>query len=159
MTATFAVLAGGCATMPHEPDLIIKNGRVVDGTGAPWFRADVAVKGDTIVAIGDLSKRHARQTIDARNQIVSPGFIDMLGHSERSVLVNPRLESKVRQGVTTELDGEGTAVAPINDAIAAERASSGQHDPWRSLGEYMKFVSKQGTALNFAFLASTSNAR
>lgn len=161
MGVALTLLVGGCTSMQGtgEPDLIIRNGRVVDGTGAPWFHGDVAVFGDTISAIGDLSKSHAKEIIDAHGQIVAPGFIDILGHSERSVLVSPRLEGKVRQGVTTELDGEGFAVAPINDALAAERASAGQNDPWRTLGEYMKHVSKQGTALNFAFLASTSNAR
>lgn len=142
-----------------ELDLLIRNGRVVDGTGALWFRGDVGVRGDTIVAIGDLSRSRARQTIDAKNQIVAPGFIDLLGHSERAVLISPPLEAKIRQGVTTELDGEGVAVAPINDAIARERAAGGVNDSWRTLGEYMRVVEKQGTALNFAFLASSANAR
>src|SRR5438045_1704667 len=88
-------------------DLKITNGRVIDGTGAPWFRADVGVRGDRIVAIGDLSNTPAAATIDANGRVVSPGFIDLLGQSQFAVFTDPHVEAKVRQGITTEVTGEG----------------------------------------------------
>jgi dihydroorotase/N-acyl-D-amino-acid deacylase len=99
-------------------DVLITNGLVVDGTGAPWFRADVGINGDRISAIGELKGRKATTTIDASNLVVSPGFIDMLGQSEFNVLVDPRAASKITQGVTTEITGEGSSIAPLNDALA-----------------------------------------
>ena len=101
-------------------DLLILNARVVDGTGAPWFRADVGVQGDRIVAIGNLHGEKAARTVDARDRMLAPGFIDMLGQSEQFGLVDPRVESKVRQGITTEITGEGESVAPVAPAILAE---------------------------------------
>src|ERR1043165_5005472 len=88
-------------------DVVIEKGRVVDGTGAPWFRADVGIKGDRIAAVGDLAQRSAKRRIDAGDKMVAPGFIDMLGQSELYVLVDNSVESKVRQGFTTEITGEG----------------------------------------------------
>src|SRR5262249_51218772 len=88
-------------------DLIISNGRIVDGTGAPWFRGDVGIRGDRIIRIGDLQAATAERRIDATNLVVAPGFIDMLGQSEFNVLVDNRAASKVLQGVTTEITGEG----------------------------------------------------
>src|SRR5512137_216268 len=100
-------------------DLVIANGRVVDGTGAPWYRADVGIRGDKIAAVGDLSSSSADRRIDAGGRIVAPGFIDMLGQSELNVLVDGRVESKIRQGITTEVTGEGASVAPMNDVWIA----------------------------------------
>src|SRR6188508_3284436 len=99
-------------------DVLILNGRVVDGTGAPWFYADVGINGDRISAIGELDGRQATTTIDATNLVVAPGFIDMLGQSEFNVLVDQRAASKITQGVTTEITGEGSSIAPLNDALA-----------------------------------------
>jgi len=101
-------LCASCATT-RKPmfDLKITNGRIVDGTGAPWYRGDIGIRGDTIVTIGDLSHTTAASTLDARDQIVAPGFIDLLGQSQSSVLTDPHLEAKIRQGVTTEVTGEG----------------------------------------------------
>lgn len=96
----------------REYDLVIANGRVVDGTGAPWFRGDVGIRGDRIAAIGHLAGAPAGRRIDARGAIVAPGFIDLLGQSEFLLLVDGRAESKVRQGITTEITGEGGSVAP-----------------------------------------------
>ena len=109
-----ALLVASCATVPGKPmlDLKIINGRILDGTGAPWFRGDIGVRGNTIVAIGDLAASPAATTIDAHNQIVSPGFIDLLGQSQGAVLEDPQLEAKVRQGVTTEVTGEGFSPGP-----------------------------------------------
>ena len=104
-----ALLALTCseAAPAVQFDLIIRNGEVIDGTGRARYRADVGIKGDTIASIGDLSNATAKTTIDARGKVVTPGFIDLLGHSEGSVLIDPHLEGKIRQGVTTEVTGEG----------------------------------------------------
>jgi len=101
-------------------DLVISAGRVVDGTGAPWFRADVGVQGDRIVAVSDLSRVEARRRVDARGRMIAPGFIDLLGQSETFLLIDDRVESKIRQGITTEITGEGESVAPVTPAILAE---------------------------------------
>ena len=158
------LIATACATMSPAPapdlDLKIVNGRVVDGTGAPWFRADVGISGDTIVAVGDLSQVPAAATIDAVGRVVSPGFIDLLGWSHNAALVDPNLESKVRQGVTTEATGEGHSPGPITDAMAAEWAAEGGVEPaWRTLGDFMRLVERGGTAVNFAFFVGASNPR
>src|SRR5438552_5978209 len=104
-----SLLAARCSLAPRRTmlDLKITNGRIIDGTGAPWYRGDVGVRGDTIVSIGDLSHVNAAATIDAHDNVVSPGFIDLLGQSQGSVFEDPHLEAKVRQGVTTEVTGEG----------------------------------------------------
>lgn len=94
-------------------DLVIGNGRIVDGTGAPWFRGDLAIRGDRIAAIGRLEGAAARRRIDAGGMMVAPGFIDLLGQSELLLLVDGRAESKVRQGITSEITGEGGSVAPV----------------------------------------------
>jgi dihydroorotase/N-acyl-D-amino-acid deacylase len=130
------------SNQPDQPyDVIIANGRIVDGTGAPWFRADVGIRGDRIVYIGDLHAATAKQRIDATNLVVSPGFIDMLGQSEFNVLVDNRAASKLLQGITTEITGEGSSIAPINDRVIAEDlAAPAAHYhldiDWRSLADY-----------------------
>jgi N-acyl-D-aspartate/D-glutamate deacylase len=113
--ATVAVVMGSSASTAGavDYDLVIANGRIVDGTGAPWFRADVGIRRDRIAIISDLSGATAAKRIDARGRIVAPGFIDMLGQSELHVLVDGRLESKIRQGITTEITGELSTVAPV----------------------------------------------
>jgi dihydroorotase/N-acyl-D-amino-acid deacylase len=149
-----ALLLVSCATAPPQPsmlDLKIINGRVLDGTGAPWFRADVGVRGDTIVAVGNLRDTPARTTIDARDQIVSPGFIDLLGQSQGSVLSDPAVEAKVRQGVTTEVTGEGTSPGPISPQSRETR--------WKTLGQYLDLIDRQGAGVNFALLVGASNPR
>lgn len=128
-------------------DLKVINGRVLDGTGAPWFRADVGVRGDTIVAIGDLRATAAKTTIDAAGRIVSPGFIDLLGWSQTTALEDPQLEAKVRQGVTMEIAGEGSSPGP---------SASGR---FRTLGDYLDTLDRQGAAINFALLVGGSNPR
>ena len=95
------------ATTVTGCDLLFSGGRVVDGTGAPWFRADVCVVGDRIAAIGRLGDVNAKRRIDASKLVVAPGFIDMLGQSEYNVLVDPRAASKITQGITTEITGRG----------------------------------------------------
>ena len=143
--------------------MIISGGTVIDGTGAARARADVGIKGDTIAAVGDLSDRSATETLDARGRIVTPGFIDLLGNSQAAVLIDPRLEGKIRQGVTTEVTGEGHSPGPQNEEMAAEmeRTKPPGWPPvtWRTLGQFMTVVEKKGSALNFAFFVGAANPR
>ncbi len=125
-------------------DALITHGRIVDGTGAPWFRGDVGIVGDRIAAIGALTGAQAASTIDANGLVVAPGFIDLLGQSEFNVLVDGRAASKITQGVTTEITGEGSSIAPVNDRMLAEEgqkatfAEFGVTPDWRSLDDYFK---------------------
>ena len=144
-------------------DLLIRGGDVLDGTGSPRRRADVALRGDTIVAIGDLSRSTAKSVIDANGQVVAPGFIDLLGNSQAAVLIDPKLEGKIRQGVTTEVTGEGHSPGPQNDAMLAEMERTKPNGwpkvTWHTLGEFMKVVEQRGSALNFAFYVGAANSR
>ncbi|HEX7153845.1 MAG TPA: D-aminoacylase [Thermoanaerobaculia bacterium] len=144
-------------------DLLIRNGTIIDGTGSARRKADIAVNGDTIVKIGDLSGATAKQTLDAANQIVAPGFIDLLGNSQAAVLIDPNLEGKIRQGVTTEVTGEGHSPAPIDEKMAAEMERTKPKGwpavSWRSLAEFGKTVERKGSALNFAFYIGATNPR
>lgn len=146
---------------PTDFDLKIANARIVDGTGAPWFRSDIGVRGDTIAAIGNLGRRSATTVIDAGDRVVSPGFIDLLGWSHQSALADSSLEGKVRQGVTTEATGEGTSPGPYSEAMVRERSTDPSQPPttWRTLGDFMKVLETNGTALNFAFFVGATNPR
>ena len=97
--------------------MVILHGHIIDGTGSPWYSGDVGIRDGHIAAIGDLGAAPAKQKIDAQGKVVAPGFIDMLGQSELTILVDPRLPSKIFQGITTEITGEGGSVAPVNDAM------------------------------------------
>jgi dihydroorotase/N-acyl-D-amino-acid deacylase len=150
-----------CLATGTDYDLIIRNGHVIDGTGSPWYAADIAVKGGRIAAIGDLGRARAPRIIDAHGQVVAPGFIDMLGQSELTLLVDPRAPSKIFQGITTEITGEGESVAPLNDALIRENQSTYDHyrvkADWRTLAGYFARLEKQGIGINFAtYLGATS---
>jgi dihydroorotase/N-acyl-D-amino-acid deacylase len=140
-------------------DLKITNGRIVDGTGAPWYRGDVGVRGDTIVALGDLHEQPAVTTIDAHDLVVAPGFIDLLGQSQYAVFTDPHLEAKVRQGVTTEVTGEGHSPGPISPQVKDSEAPAATRPKWTTLGEYFSVLQHNGSALNFAFFVGASNSR
>ena len=154
---------GGRAGARPTFDIVIVNGNVIDGTGAARKRGDVGIRGDTIVAIGDLSKAEAKTVIDAKNSVVTPGFIDLLGNSQAAVLLDPKLEGKIRQGVTTEVTGEGHSPGPQNDTMLAEmertKPKGWPKVTWHTLGEFMDVVEKNGTALNFAFYVGAANPR
>ena len=154
--------ARAAATKPAF-DVIIRGGEIIDGTGKARFRGDVGIRGDSIAAIGDLTRETAATTIDATGQVVAPGFIDLLGNSQSAVLIDPRLEGKIRQGVTTEVTGEGHSPGPIDEAMAAEMERTKPPGwpavSWRTLGEFMRVVEKKGSALNFAFYAGAANPR
>jgi len=152
-------------TLAQTPafDLIISNGHVMDGTGSPWYSGDVGIRDGKIAAVGNLSGSPAKRTIDAAGKIVAPGFIDMLGQSELTILVDPRLPSKVFQGITTELTGEGSSVAPLNDAIIQADRSGYDHykitPDWRTFREYFVRLEKQGMGINVADYVGATQVR
>ena len=129
-------LCGQGASEQKPFDVVILHGHIIDGTGSPWYSGDVGIRDGHIAAIGDLSTAQAKKKIDAQGKVVAPGFIDMLGQSELTILVDPRLPSKIFQGITTEITGEGNSVAPVNDAmLAADRAGYAASAASRRIGE------------------------
>jgi N-acyl-D-amino-acid deacylase len=145
-------------------DVLIHNGRIVDGTGAPWFRGDVAIVGDRLAAVGALPGATAAITVDASNLVVAPGFIDLLGQSEFNVLVDGRAPSKILQGVTTEVTGEGSAIAPVNDRMMKDAQPSYAHfgvaQDFRTLGEYFKRLEERShTTINVATFVGAGGVR
>lgn len=151
---------------PADPDfdLVISNGHVVDGTGSPWFRGDVGIQGDRIKAMGDLRSVSTRTRIDAANLVIAPGFIDMLGQSEFSLLVDNRAVSKITQGITTEVTGEGTSIAPVNDRMIEEASPMYKHfgviADWRTLAEYFKRLDERThPAINLATFVGAGGVR
>ena len=148
---------------PASFDLVILNGHVVDGTGSPWYAADVGVRNGRIAAIGRLADAAATQTIDAHGLVVSPGFIDMLGQSELTMMVEPHLPSKVFQGITTEITGEGGSVAPLNEAIIKADKVGYDHlkvtPDWRTLAQYFARLEKQGLGINLATYVGATQVR
>ena len=144
-------------------DVVIQNGRIIDGTGSPWYAGDIGIRGGRIAAIGRLDSVAARQTIDAAGQVVAPGFIDMLGQSELTLLVAPSVPSKIFQGITTEITGEGSSAGPLNDSIIAADRPDYDHfkvtPDWRTLGEYFSRLEKQGIGINFASYVGATQVR
>ena len=144
-------------------DLVIRNGRIIDGTGSPWYAGDLGIRSGRIAAIGSLERAVARQTVDAKGMVVAPGFIDMLGQSELSILVNPSLPSKIFQGITTEITGEGGSAGPLNDSIvAADRAEYDHYQvtpDWRTLGGYFTRLERQGIGINLASYVGATQVR
>jgi N-acyl-D-amino-acid deacylase len=142
-------------------DLIIRNGHVIDGTGSPWYGADVAIRDGHIAAIGRLDSATAKQTIDAAGMVVAPGFVDMLGQSEGTMLVNPHLPSKIYQGITTEITGEGGSAAPLTDAMRS--AGGYEHykisPSWSTFREYFARLEKQGMGINLASYVGATQVR
>lgn len=163
------VMAGGllatgfCRGRGPAYDLIFAGGRVVDGTGAPWFRADVGIVGDKVASIGDLSRASARRTVDASRLVVCPGFIDMMGQSEYRILVDNRAASKITQGITTEITGEGSSIAPTSRRlIEADRDvwdRYGVTPSWTTLAGYWDAFRKTGSAVNLGTFVGAGGVR
>jgi N-acyl-D-aspartate/D-glutamate deacylase len=151
--------------LPAAPpfDLIIRNGHIVDGSGSPWYSGDVGILNGRIAQIGHLADSQARRVIDAQGHVVAPGFIDMLGQSELSILVNPHLPSKIFQGITTEITGEGGSVAPLNKKmIAADRGGFTHYKikpDWLTFGGYFARLEKQGMGINLASYVGATQVR
>ncbi len=150
------------ATAAAPYDLVIRNGRIIDGTGSPWYAGDLGIRAGRIAAIGKVDGA-ARRTLDARGMVVAPGFIDMLGQSEITILVNPHLPSKIYQGITTEVTGEGGSVAPLNEAILKADHVTYEHysitPTWRTFGEYFARLRKQGMGINLASYVGATQVR
>jgi N-acyl-D-amino-acid deacylase len=144
-------------------DLVITNGHIIDGTGCPWYSGDLGIRDGKIAAIGNLASASRKRTIDAAGKIVAPGFIDMLGQSELTILVDPRLPSKIYQGITTEITGEGGTVAPLNDAvIQSDRAGYERYHitpDWRTFRQYFARIEKQGMGINLASYVGATQVR
>ncbi|MEP6768327.1 MAG: D-aminoacylase [Acidobacteriota bacterium] len=161
--ASFA-LSGPPAARPEAPfDLVFEGGRVADGTGAPLFAADVAVRAGRLAAIGRLGGRPARRRIDARGLVIAPGFIDLLGQSEYNVLVDKRAASKITQGITTEVTGEGDSIAPLDAAAIAEGRDTwekyGVWPDWKTLDGYFRSLERRGTAINLGTFIGSGSVR
>jgi dihydroorotase/N-acyl-D-amino-acid deacylase len=144
-------------------DIVIRSGRIIDGTGSPWSSGDIGIREGRIAAIGRLEEAKAARVINARGMIVAPGFIDMLGQSELTILVNPHLPSKIFQGITTEITGEGGSVAPLNEAIIAADKLTYDHlqivPDWRSLRDYFARLERQGIGINIASYVGATQVR
>ncbi len=149
------------ANVPY--DIVIENGHILDGTGSPWYAAQIGIRNGKIAAIGKLDGQPRKQTIDAAGQVVAPGFIDMLGQSELTLLVDPRAPSKIFQGITTEITGEGDSVAPLNATLIADNQSDYQHlhitPDWTTLGQYFARLERQGIGINFATYVGETGIR
>ena len=161
MPILLPILLFAAAAAPY--DLVIRNGHVIDGTGSPWYAADVGIRAGKIAAIGRLTDAPAKRTIDARGMVVAPGFIDMLGQSEMTILVNPHLPSKIYQGITTEVTGEGSSIAPLNDAILKADHVTWEHygvqPTWRTFRDYFARLRKQGMGINLASYVGATQVR
>lgn len=144
-------------------DIVITNGHIIDGTGSPWYSGQIGIRNGRIVAIGILDSAPRKQTIDAHGQSVAPGFIDMLGQSELTMLVEPRLPSKIYQGITTEVTGEGGSAAPLNAAIIAADRAGYDHlnitPDWTGFRGYFARLEKQGMGINLASYVGATTVR
>src|SRR6266498_2631641 len=146
-----------------EFDILIKNGTIIDGSGAPRYKADVVIKGDRIARIGSLSAAQAKRVVDVTGLVVAPGFIDMLGQSETYLLIDPRAMSKVMMGVTTEITGEGESIAPVNERLIKEQEDFNRRYnltiDWRTLDQYFRRLEKQGSGVNLGTFVGATQVR
>jgi N-acyl-D-amino-acid deacylase len=159
------LLGSGARGHAQQPmyDYLIAGARIVDGTGAPWFVGDIGITADRIVAIGDLHGAIAKTRIDAVGLVASPGFIDVQGQSEFNVLVDNRAASKITQGVTSEITGEGTSIAPINDRLLEDLEPGakkfGVIVDWHSLDEYFSRFERARPAINLGTFVGAGGLR
>src|ERR1022692_4776868 len=151
------------AQTPSAFDLVITNGHIIDGTGSPWYSGDLGIRDGRIAAIGNLSGAARMRTVDAQGKVVAPGFIDMLGQSETTILVDPRLPSKIYQGITTEITGEGGSAAPLTKAIVdADRPAYAHYKikvDWQTFRQYFARLEKQGMGINLASYVGATQVR
>jgi N-acyl-D-amino-acid deacylase len=167
-TCLVIVLIASVCSLPAQSqsaqfDLVITNGHIIDGTGSPWYSGDIGIREGKISAIGSLASAPRKRTIDAAGKVVAPGFVDMLGQSETTILVDPRLPSKIYQGITTEITGEGGTIAPLNDAIIQADRVSYEHykitPDWRTFRQYFARLEKQGMGINLASYVGATQVR
>jgi dihydroorotase/N-acyl-D-amino-acid deacylase len=157
------VCVTGTSVAAQTFDVLIRNGHIMDGTGSPWYSGDVGIRDGRIAAIGRLPEATAKTIIDARSLLVTPGFIDMLGQSEMTILVEPHLPSKIFQGITTEITGEGNSAAPLNDRMVAADRVGYEHlkitADWRTLAQYFSRLEHQGLGINLATYVGATSVR
>jgi N-acyl-D-aspartate/D-glutamate deacylase len=166
LAAATALAAAGVRTHTQAPelDVLIRNGQVLDGTGSAAVRADVGIRDGRIAELGSLAGRAARRTIDAAGMVVAPGFIDLHTHSEMPLLADGRAESKVRQGVTLDVMGESTSVAP-RDGLDADAPGPGSlggdavRPDWTTFAGYFERLERQGTSINAISHVSSEQVR
>src|SRR5216110_3720707 len=161
----FTVIIGGgqIASADAPFDIIIKGGTVYDGTGGEGHVTDVAIRGDRIAGVGDFAKASAKKTIDARGLAVAPGFINMLSWSNESLIQDGRSQSEIRQGVTTEIMGEGESMGPVNDRVR-EHMLRAQTDikydiKWNTLADYLQYLETRGVSCNVASFIGAATLR
>src|SRR5229473_5687751 len=156
-------LLSATSESPKGFDIVIANGHIIDGTGSPWYSADLGIRDGRIAAIGNLGRAPAKRRIDAAGKVVAPGFIDMLGQSEFTILVDPRLPSKIYQGITTEITGEGNSAGPMSGHARVEAAQALEHyglkADWQTLGEYFARLERQGIGINLASYVGATTVR
>jgi dihydroorotase/N-acyl-D-amino-acid deacylase len=159
------VLAAALPSIPQGStyDIIIHNGHIIDGSGNPWYGADIAIQGDRIVRIGKLENAAGKRVIDASGLVVAPGFIDMLGQSETALLIDNRAISKLSQGITTEITGEGGSIAPQDDlTLAALQPSIEPYHlkvDWTDLNGYFRRLESNGTPINLGTYVGAAQVR
>jgi N-acyl-D-aspartate/D-glutamate deacylase len=158
---TISIVSGIAFVRAEDPagyDLIIQDGKIVDGSGQPGFIGDVAVKGDRILAVGKLTNMAAKRTIDARGLVVAPGFVDIHSHSDDLLLEDGHAQSKIRQGVTTEILGEGNSAGPSKGKLPPLTIEArGGKRTWSTLGEYFELIDRLGTSVNVASYVGLNN--
>lgn len=154
-----ALRVSNCA-LAQEPsyDLLIRNGRIIDGSGNPWFNGDVAVKAGKIVAVGRVPAGKASKEIDAAGLVIAPGFIDMHSHSDTVLLEDGRAESKIRQGVTTDVLGEGSSAGPrVGQMSPQSMLVNGKPEKWTTLKEYFDLLDRAGISINVVSYVGINN--
>ncbi len=163
LLAAFAALSLARIATAQDFDVVIRNGHIIDGTGSPWYSGDIGIRNGRIAEIGSLSKAQALESIDARGFIVAPGFIDMLGQSEISIMVDPHVQSKIFQGITTEITGEGGSVAPTTPKLFAEDRASLDHygltAKWLNFNGYFANLERRGIGINLASYVGATQVR
>jgi N-acyl-D-amino-acid deacylase len=158
--ALFLIIIGSRST-PEKYDILIKNGRIYDGSGTPPFSGDIGINSDTIVKIGNLENAKGRLVINAKGLAVAPGFINMFSHTE-SLIIDGRSQGEIRQGVTTQIHGEGS-MGPLTEKMRQDRLKA-QGDlkfdiPWTTLFEYLKYLEKRGISQNVGSFIGASTVR
>src|SRR5213592_3854932 len=148
---------------PTPFDVVLRGGWIVDGTGNPRYRGDVALAGDRVAAVGVVDGSQARETLDVSGLVVAPGFIDMMGQSEINVLIDNRVLSKVTQGITTEVTGEGGSVAPLTDQLVRDDSDAMKkwhyREDWRDLDGYIAQLERHGSTVNIATFVGATQVR
>ena len=163
LTLVLPFVAAGQVRQAADFDVLIKGGMVYDGTGRAPRRVDVAIKGDRIVAIGNLKTARARNVVDAKGLAVAPGFINMLSWSTESLIVDGRSQGEIRQGVTTQIMGEGWSMGPLNERlkkqVVAEQDDIKFDIEWTTLAEYLRYLEKRGVSQNVASFVGATTIR